>query len=72
MKWWGLPGTTNGVQAAFCPLLQLLATNLVTAARLTPPQVFTRLWQQLASELGRCDTPVHHSLVARVVFIILI
>ena len=71
VKWWGLPGTTAGVQAAFCPLLQLLATNLGTAARLTPPQVFTRLWQQLASDLGRCGSPVLHSLDPRVVLIIL-
>ena len=53
VKWFSLTVASDSVHPAFCSILQDVAFHLETVGKLVPESVFTRIWMELATEIGK-------------------
>merc|ERR1719300_1385694 len=53
VKWFSMTDVSENVHPSFCNILQEVAFYLETVVKMVPPQVFSRLWMELASEIGK-------------------
>lgn len=53
VKWFSLSGTPSAVLPAFCNILQTMSFNFESAGKLLPEQVFSKVWQSVAEEMGK-------------------
>ena len=53
VKWFSLNVVSESVHPAFCNILQDVAFYLETMVKIVPTDVFTRIWRELATEVGK-------------------
>ena len=53
IKWFSLTVTSDSVHPSFCNILQDVAFYLETVVKIVPDKVFTRLWMELAADIGK-------------------
>ena len=53
VKWFSLNVANDSVHPAFCNILQDVAFYLETMVKIVPDNVFTRIWRELATEVGK-------------------
>jgi len=53
IKWFSLSVNSDSVHPSFCNILQDVAFYLETVVKIVPDKVFTRLWMELAADIGK-------------------
>ena len=53
VKWFSLNVVSDSVHPTFCNILQDVAFYLETMVKIVPENVFTRIWRELATEIGK-------------------
>ena len=53
VKWFSLNVVSESVHPTFCNILQDVAFYLETMVKIVPENVFTRIWRELATEIGK-------------------